>query len=128
MVTLSACHFPNSVELWQSGEHHGSGHDVKLRGGIQSEKQKLGVQLAVQSTPIMTGSPVHDGMKNFSPLKHIDSTKQKRQAVDCLVWKERKALMSKRVDGVDLDGSFGSMLTLAMDMSPGPGGRWWICH
>jgi hypothetical protein len=28
-----------------------------------------------------------------------------------------KALMAKRVEGVDLDGSYGSMLTLFMDMS-----------
>jgi hypothetical protein len=66
----------------------------------------------------MTCSAVHASMKNFSPAKHIDITKQKRQAVDRLARKERKALISKRVDGVDLDGSFkfGSMLTLAMDM------------
>jgi hypothetical protein len=57
----------------------------------------------------MTGSAAHASMKNFSLAKHIDSTKQKRQAVDRLVWKERKALMSKRVDGVELEGSFGSV-------------------
>jgi hypothetical protein len=92
---------------------------VQLRGGILSEKQKLGVQLAVRSAPLMTGSAVHSNMRNFSPAKHIDSTKPKRQAVDRLVLKEpeRQALMSKRLDGVDLDGSFGSRLTLTMDMS-----------
>jgi hypothetical protein len=85
---------------------------VQLRGGILSDKQKLGVQLAVRSAPLMTSSAVHASMKNFSPAKHIYSTKQKRQAVDRLVRKERKALMAKLVDGVELDGSLGSMLTL----------------
>ena len=90
----SVRHFHDRVELWQSGEHHGDNHTVQLRGGILSEKQKLGVQLAVRSAPLMTGSAVHASMKNFSPAKHTDSTKQKRQAVERLVRKKRKVLMS----------------------------------
>jgi hypothetical protein len=76
-----------SIKLWQSGEHSGSSHVVKLRDLILSEKQKLGAQLAIRSAPLMTCSAVHADMKNFSPAKHIDSTKQKRQAVNRLVWK-----------------------------------------
>jgi uncharacterized protein len=66
MVAFSVRHFPDHVESWQYGEHCGRSHDMQLKGSILSEKQNFGVQWAVRSAPLMTGSAVHANMKNFS--------------------------------------------------------------
>ena len=116
-MALSVKRFASRVELYVSGQHTPNCH--VSRKGFFTDKQKHGIQLAVRAAPLAHGRAVHAGIKNFSPGKHVANDQRSRLALNRLATRERKLIMSERVPGVTLDGSSGSMLTLAekLDLS-----------
>jgi hypothetical protein len=84
---------------------------------ILNPKQKGAVERAAQSAPLALGSQIHTSMQNFSPGRHIPYDRRSRKAVDRLVRKTRRDVMSRRAGGIDLDGSEGAMNQLAESLS-----------
>ena len=107
--------FSDRHELLQSGEHDRHSHHATK--GILSVKQRNAVIGAVKAAPLSTGAAVHSNLKNRSPGNHVRSDKRSFRAVDRLVSNTRRELMAGRVDGVDIDGSEGSMVQLAESLS-----------
>jgi hypothetical protein len=97
------------------GEHTMSSHEQS--SGILNPKQKGAVELAARSAPLALGTQIHTSKQNFSPGRHIPYDRRSRKAVDRLVRKTRQDVMSRRVGGIDLDGSEGAMNQLAEYLS-----------
>jgi hypothetical protein len=85
--------------------------------GILSIKQRGAVERSARTAPLAVGSQVHASLQNFSPGQRVPHDKRSRAAVDRLVLKTRKEVMSARVGGLELDGAEGSMNALAESLS-----------
>lgn len=109
--------YPDKVELFMSGKHDASSH--ARSSGILTEKQRSAVKTAVRVSPLSVGSAVHSGLKNLSPGHHVKADRRHRDAVSRLVRQERTAIAEERSAGVDVDGTYGSMLEFAMQMDFG---------
>ena len=110
-VALSVKEYRDKYVLLQAGEHTMSSHDES--SGILNPKQKGAVERAARSAPLAVGSQVHASLQNFSPGRRVPYDRRSRKAVDRLVRKTRQDVMSRRVGGIDLDGSEGAMNQLA---------------
>ena len=113
-VALSVKEYRDKIVLLQAGEHTMSSHVVS--SGILNPKQRGAVERAARSAPLALGSQIHASMQNFSPGRHIPYDKRSRKAVDRLVRRTRQDVMSRRVGGIDLDGSEGAMNQLAKSL------------
>ena len=114
-VALSVKEYNDKYVLLQAGEHTMSSHVES--SGILNPKQRGAVERAARSAPLSLGSQIHASMQNFSPGRHIPYDRRSRKAVDRLVRKTRQDVMSRRVGGIDLDGSEGAMNQLAESLS-----------
>jgi hypothetical protein len=101
-VALSVKEFNDRYVLLQAGEHTMSSH--KQSSGILNPKQRGAVERAARSAPLALGSQIHTSMQNFSPCLHIPYDRRSRTAVDRLVRKTRRDVMTRRAGGIDLDG------------------------
>jgi hypothetical protein len=110
-VALSVKEFRDRYVFLQAGEHTMSSHAKS--SGILNPKQRVAVDRAARSAPLALGTQIHTSMQNFSPGRHIPYDRRSRKAVDRLVRKTRRDVMSRRVGGIDLDGSEGAMNQLA---------------
>jgi hypothetical protein len=107
--------YRNKSALLQAGEHTMQSHVIS--SSILNPKQKGAVERAARSAPLALGSQIHTSMQNFSPGRHIPYDKRSRKAVDRLVSKTRRDVMSRRAGGIDLNGSEGAMNQLAESLS-----------
>ena len=107
--------FRDRYVLLQAGEHDLQSHVPS--SSILNAKQRGAVERAARSAPLSIGSHIHASMQNFSPGKHIPYDQRSRKAVSRLVNKTRRAVMSDRVGGIDLDGTEGAMNALCESLS-----------
>ena len=114
-VALSVKEYRDRFVLLQAGDHTMSSH--KESSGILNPKQRGAVERAARSAPLALGSQIHTSMQNFRPGRHIPYDRRSRKAVDRLVRKTRRDVMSSRVGGIDLDGTEGAMNQLAESLS-----------
>ena len=117
MHALAVKRYDHKVDLFISGNHDASSHAVT--SSILTEKQRTAVRTAVRTSPMTVGSAVHDGLKNLSPGNHVKADRRSREAVARLVRRERTVMAEERSAGVDVDGSYGSMLEFAQQMDLG---------
>ena len=115
MVSLAIKEYKDRFELLRAGAHDRHSHRESI--GILSVKQRNAVIGAVKAAPLATGTAVHSNLKNLSPCKHVRSDQRSFRAVDRLVSQTRRNIMSDRMDGVEIDGSEGSMVQLAESLS-----------
>ena len=117
MHALAVKRYDHKVDLFISGMHDASSHAVT--SSILTEKQRTAVRTAVRTSPMTVGSAVHDGLKNLSPGNHVKADRRSREAVARLVRRERTVIAEERSAGVDVNGSYGSMLEFAQQMDFG---------
>ncbi len=115
LIALAVKEYKDRYELLRSVAHDRSSHAQSK--GILSVKQRNAVINAVELAPLAAGSAVQSNLENFSPGKRVASDQRSREAVDRLVSKSRRELMAKRIPGIELDGSEGSMAQLAESLS-----------
>jgi hypothetical protein len=108
---LSVKTYSDKVEVALAGEHTVASHTRS--SGVLSVKQRSAVKMAVRSSPHAVGSQVHASLENFSPGKRVPFDSRSQKAVARLVPNERKELMAKRVPGIDIYDTAGSMKRLA---------------
>jgi hypothetical protein len=77
-----------------------------ISSSILNPKQKGAVERAARSAPLALGSQIHTSVQNFSSGPY---DKRSMKAIDRLVSKTRRDVMSRRAGGIDLDGSEGAM-------------------
>jgi ribosomal protein L30E len=116
-VALSMKYYPDNVVLLQAGNHDLDSHAAGKQKSLLSVKQRGAVKRAARSAPLQVGRQVHDGMLDFSPGKHIPYDRRTQGAVNRLVRKTRKEVMARRIPGVGVDGTEGSMNRLAESLS-----------
>ena len=115
-ITFSVKEYSDRYELWRSGTHDRFSHTKS--SGILSPKQRTAVIAAVKSAPMAGSSAVLLNLKNFSPGKHVGHDARSVEAVRRLVSKTREEVMADRIEeGVELDGSEGSMTQLSESLS-----------
>ena len=114
-VALSVKYYSDKVVLMQAGEHDLNSHTKKR--GFLTVKQRGAVKRAARSAPLQVGRQIQDSMLDCSPGKHIPYDRRHQNAVGRLVRKTRKEVMGKRIPGVGVDGSEGSMNRLAESLS-----------
>jgi hypothetical protein len=108
---LSVKTYADKVEVALAVEHTASSHSHS--SGTLSVTQRSAVKRAVRSSPHSVGSQLHANLESFSPGKRVPFDSRTQKAVTRLVRNERKEIMAKRVPGIDLDGTEGSMHRLA---------------
>ena len=114
-VAISVKEYGDKRVISQAGEHKLDSHSASL--GILTVKQRGAVQQATRAAPLAVGTQIHAALQNFSPGRQVPFDQRSRKAVDRLVRRTRKEVMTKRVGGIELDGSEGSMNELAESLS-----------
>jgi hypothetical protein len=95
-VALSVKEYRDRYVLLQAGEHTLQSHVESSSILRLNPKQKGAVERAARSAPLALGTQIHASMQIFSPGRHIPYDKRSRKAVDRLVCKTRRDVMSRR--------------------------------
>jgi hypothetical protein len=110
-------YYPDTVVLLQAGNHNLNSHAAGKQRSLLSVEQRGAVKPAALSAPLQVGRQVHDSMLDCSPGKHLPFDRRTQGAVGRLVHKTRRDNMAKRIPGVGVDCSEGSMNRLAESIS-----------
>ena len=96
--------------MFRSGLHRLTSHrDDQSKYLKLSQKQV--VRDAVRMSPLVPGATVRRNLNNLGPDKRVDP--KLKQSVQRLVRKEKETILSEDLDGVKMDGSYGSLAAVA---------------
>ena len=102
------------VTVSRNGLHKKSSHGEDWSVFLKT-KQQDGVKDAGRISPLSLGTIlfyfVRPSLNNFSPTKHVPPELKKH--VQRLVNKEKVKLLAQELEGVNMDGSFGSIADIA---------------
>ena len=70
---------------------------------------------AVRVQPLATGTSLRRNLKNISPQQQVSP--ELKKSIQRLVIKEKVSVMAQELDGVKMDGSYGSIAVLAQAKS-----------
>ena len=116
---LYRCGCKNEVRLldvkdfWvvkRSGEHRKTSH-MEDKSMYLKVSQKDVIRDAVRLSPLTTGTSVRRNLKNLSPQQQVSP--QLKKSVQRFVQQVKVKVMAEELDGVIMDGSYGSIAALA---------------
>ena len=96
--------------LQRSGEHRKISHIVD-KSIYLKVAQKDVIRDAVRLQPLTTGTSVRRNLRNMSPQAQVSP--QLKDSVRRLVQQVKVSVMAEELDGVKMDGSYGSIAALA---------------
>ena len=96
--------------LQRSGEHRKTSH-MDDKSMYLKVSQKDVIRDAVRLSPLTTGTSVRRNLKHLSPQQQVSA--EMKKSVQRLVKQVKVKVMAAELDGVTMDGSYGSIAALA---------------
>ena len=93
----------------RSGEHRKTSH-MQAQSMYLKITQRDVIRDAVRLQPLTTGSSVRRNLKHLSPQQQVSP--QMKKSVQRLVQQVKVRVMAEELDGVKMDGSYGSIAAL----------------
>ena len=106
LVECRVLDLPKFWALQRCGEHRKTSHTVD-KSIYFKVAQKDKIRDAVRLQPLTTGTSVRRNLKNLSPQAQVSP--QLKESVKRLVFQEKVRVMTEELDGVPMDGSYGSI-------------------
>ena len=101
---------PNVIYVNRNGSHRKSSHAQDRSAFLKVAQQDV-VKGAVRYYPLASGSTVRRYLKHLNPQQEVPP--ELKKSVQRLVNKEKVKVLAQELDGVKMDGSFGSVAALA---------------